>query len=399
MDHSETKILPTDSSISNSYGARLEAPPNDAMRTDRQPLLPSSLSPGLYQSRDRNELGDHDQYSHEASGEHLTGVRSPTLSDASSVYSQPEWEMDPERPVNKNMQGNSSNTHLDALEGTCTVEVGIEIDTLIENRDIQLSKHEGLSRQNGSSDIMAAAVRSPGVPSCPLNIEKVQLYQSKENNGGSRFECSRGLDHSEYFRLPGLSECPKAKSKKSKRPPDLEVKKSSFFKHFQESMARGILEVTSPGAGKSAQSNAKQERAAPDLSPRSTLRKEQSGPARSPLKRILPLSFSPPSSEHAGCSNEHRWPSKAEGQRSPKPGFMSEFGEALQVGSDQLEEAFSKVKRKLSVKVDPEKRRESLKKKITLVRTEDRSPGMQLALLGRYTDTDLAVDDEGAEWV
>jgi hypothetical protein len=49
---------------------------------------------------------------------------------------------------------------------------------------------------------------------------------------------------------------------------------------------------------------------------------------------------------------------------SPISGLMSELSETLQIGSEELEHAFSKAKYKLSIKLDAEKRRDILKKKI-----------------------------------
>jgi hypothetical protein len=54
----------------------------------------------------------------------------------------------------------------------------------------------------------------------------------------------------------------------------------------------------------------------------------------------------------------------------------TELRETFQIGSDELEQAVSKAKHKISVRTATERRRESLKKKITVIGISDQAPGM-----------------------
>lgn len=356
----------------HSCQARSDSLPEPTLLTEHRYSPTTSSSQWLSQSWDEAELGECSPSS-DKMNEYQRNRVYRASSDSSSIYSQPEWEMDPELPDNIAVPLNAGQSTPSAYTRSAN-----KPNTIVEH-----GWTTGFSCL-GSPDISwvdyteSVSPRTTEVPLLDSNTEPTYLQGFEGNTSRIEPECG-----GQTMELPSseLSSTSLTRSSRPRKPENLEVKKSSFFGNVRDTMARGILEVTSPSRKRLSPSSPKKF-AAIQTSPITPKHKEDPETRRSLLKSPVSLSWTLQNPEHSDCKYGPKRFSGAvrspglDTPISPRTRFTSllsptDLSETLQIGSDQLEEAFSKVRRKLSIKGDSERRRESLKKKIAVIVVPD----------------------------
>jgi hypothetical protein len=224
-------------------------------------------------------------------------------------------------------------------------------------------------------------------PAHPQDFEKSAVIH--EHNA-SAYNQTKEYAHSEFVPAP-LKLRPKQKMQES-----LKTDNAALFRYVRNDVSKGAVEVTASGRNPHSVPRLKK-RAAIRISSMIPLNKELLKTMKSFLKNPIPTSLTRrklPRSELKDMPRHFVRRVRPLGSRSftkeriiriqggsrsvtkpplsPHLGLMpflslAELGETIQVGAEQLGKTFSKAKHKLLIKISQNERRESLKKKITVI--------------------------------
>lgn len=346
--------------------------------------------------------------------------RRSELSDSSSIYSQPEWtprelESEPsngmEIPIDGGLICSNSSTY---TRGESSAN---KLDFSAEDKRHPASTNAGAPKTNQVKYTKSSPVLRFDVPSLEDNRDSTDLQQPERGIISPRSTFGGERNQKRDYRYPALLPSPPVLPSQSKKSKNLEAKLSSIFGLVRDSKPSGIVEAASPSRKRDSIPGSKKPARFQTLPPSPTHHKDH-GNGERPMTNPFPTCWTRRNSEHIerkaglkrfsgtirqpGISSSTKKEAVIDQRRSatgpntpisPKSGFLSmisptELRETFQIGSEELEQAVSKAKHKISVRTATERRRESLKKKITVIGISDQAPGM-LPLAKTDTNDDV----------
>jgi hypothetical protein len=261
-----------------------------------------------------------------------------TSSDSSSVYSQPEWELDPQRPENISTTSIAAATSTDHSQYIKDSSDDNESYISTENQWYRRLSHGEFPHGKLVKDVELVADPGPKAPSPRRDTDPILPRSLVEN--ATTMKLVRGYEGSLRSPNQDLPSPSTVRPLQSKKPENLVIKRSPFFDHVRDSIGRGNVGVTSPSQRHLSSSSSGPKKSRINNYPaESPAYNEHLATSKSPMKSPFSPSWNLPSPHHTEhkdrpklLSGTTRTP-KPDTPTSPKSGLMSELSETLQIWS------------------------------------------------------------------